>query len=274
MTQNIDYGRQETSAGPPSRQVMRHLAVILIVAAILATVFTAWTPASLDPSELAGQLVAAIEGRVTEPTPFSILGAAPQDEQIRVGLVVGHLGLNRETGVEDPGAVCQDGLTELMVNQEVGQIAARALEAAGITVDLLEEFDDRLFGYQAVALVSIHADSCTPINEAATGYKVVSALDTVVVDRSQRLTDCLIDRYARTTGLPFHRGSITRDMTGYHSFQEIHSQTPAAIIELGFLYLDRDFLTEEPETAARGVAEGILCYVNNEPAVLPWEAQP
>ena len=118
-------------------------------------------------------------------------------------------------------------------------------------------------------LVSIHADSCTPINEFATGYKVTSALDTVVPDRAQRLVDCLVDRYARATGLSYHPGSITRDMTEYHTFREVHSQTPAAIIETGFLYLDRDFLLANPEKAARGIAEGVLCYVNNEPASLP-----
>ncbi len=81
--------------------------------------------------------------------------------------------------------------------------------------------------------------------------------------------DCLADRYGAATGLPFRADSITRDMTEYHSFYEVHSDTPAAILETGFLYLDREFLTREPERAARGIAEGILCYINNEPAAPP-----
>ena len=64
-------------------------------------------------------------------------------------------------------------------------------------------------------------------------------------------------------------------MTEYHSFYEIHSQTPAAIIEVGFLYLDRDFLTSEPEKAANGIVDGVLCFLNNEPINLePASATP
>ncbi len=254
----------DSQSEPAAPVVMRNLAVTLTVAAVLATVFTAWTPASLSPGELAGQMAAALEG--AEPT--QPVAAGGSDESLHIGIVAGHAGEDPETGVVDPGAVCDDGLTELEVNADVAERAVQGLEAAGFEVDLLEEFDDRLVGYRAVALVSIHADSCLPINEQATGYKVTAALDTSVPDRAQRLVACLADRYGEATGLRYHPDSITRDMTGYHTFYEIHSQTPAAIIETGFLYLDRDFLTEEPEKAARGVVEGILCYVNNEPIVV------
>jgi hypothetical protein len=37
-------------------------------------------------------------------------------------------------------------------------------------------------------------------------------------------------------------------------------QTPAAIIELGFLNADRGIIAEQPELAAAGVANGILCF--------------
>lgn len=267
-----DYGQRKirTNSEPPGREVLRHVSATLVVAAILATIFTAWTPASLSPGEIAGQLVAALD---TDPAAPSASVAEPgtsiEDRALRVGIVIGHLGPNPSTGADDPGSICSDGLTELEVNREIGMRTAAALEAAGFEVDVLEEFDDRLFEYRAVALVSIHADSCLPINDLATGYKVASALDTVVPDRAQRLVDCIVDRYARATDMNFHAGSITRDMTEYHSFREIHSQTPAAIIETGFLYLDRDFLTSNPEKAARGIADGVLCYVNNEPASIP-----
>ena len=41
-----------------------------------------------------------------------------------------------------------------------------------------------------------------------------------------------------------------------------------AIIETGFMYLDRDILTKETDRVAQGVTQGILCFVNNE-SVLP-----
>lgn len=267
-----DFGQRKirSSSEPPGREVLRHLSVTLVLAAILATVFTAWTPASLSPGEIAAQLAAALEGKPEEPGLISAEpGPSIEDRELRIGIVIGHLGPNPSTDGDDPGTICSDGLTELEVNREIGLRTAQALEAAGLEIDILEEFDEQLFEYRAVALVSIHADSCLPINDFATGYKVASALDTVVPDRTQRLVDCIVDRYNRATDMTFHAGSITRDMTEYHTFREIHSQTPAAIIETGFLYLDRDFLTSNPEKAARGIADGVLCYVNNEPASIP-----
>ncbi len=257
-----------------ARQIMRNLAVTLSIATVLATIFTAWTPASLSVGELAGQIAMAFDSEqepIAPATPFP--GAASQERGLRIGIVSGHSGPNPETGFLDPGAVCSDGLTELEVNHRIAELVVRGLKAAGYEVDLLEEFDRRLAGYRAVALVSIHADACVAINDEATGFKVSAALETTVPDKAQRLVSCLADRYGAATELRFHPGSITRDMTAYHSFYEIHSQTPAAIIETGFLYLDRDFLTMKPEVAATGIIEGILCYVHNEPVYLSGEAR-
>jgi len=254
---------------------MRHLAIAAGVAALLATVFTAWTPASLSPGELAGRLAAALESRNSAnqaQTGASL--PAPLPQGVRVGIVAGHSGLHPDSGLPDPGATCPDGLTELSVNSAIADLVTRGLQAAGIQADLLQEWDPRLTGYRAVALVSIHTDSCLAVNPEATGYKITAAVDTAVPDLSQRLVICMADRYRQATGLEFHAGSITRDMTEYHTFYEIHSSTPAAIIEVGFLYLDRDFLTQRPESAARGILEGILCYLHNQPATLPGEITP
>lgn len=258
----------------PAQETLRYLGGALLVSALLATVFTAWTPASLHPGELAAQLVALVRGQPLAATSIAAAGPAAEGLGLRIGVVAGHSGPNIDTGQPDPGAVCPDGLTELEVNESVAVLVADQLEAAGFIVDRLEEFDERLSEYRAVALVSIHADACVYINERATGYKVSGALETAVPDRTQRLVDCLADRYGRATGLSFHRGSITRDMTEYHTFYEIHNQTPAAIIEVGFLYLDREFLTRQPDVAARGIVQGLMCYINNEPATLPQEGAP
>ncbi len=258
-----------------SRQIMRNLAVALGVATVLATVFTAWTPASFGAGEIAEYLAIALD-RQTEPETSEgvALGEPPAETELRIGIVAGHSGLHPDSGLPDPGAVCSDGLTELEINTSIADLVVRGLRAAGFEAILLEEFDTRLTGYRAVALVSIHADACVAINDEATGYKVSAALDTAVPDKAQRLVSCLADRYGAATNLRYHPGSITRDMTAYHSFYEIHSQTPAAIIETGFMYLDRDFLTQQPDRAARGIVEGILCYVHNEPVSLSGDIQP
>jgi N-acetylmuramoyl-L-alanine amidase len=263
MTDERERTPNVSEAEPPAvaSTVMRNLAVALTVSAAMATVFTAWTPASLAPEELAAQLAAGLEVDA-QATPALAL---EQETALRIGVVAGHSGINPDLGFVDPGAVCDDGLTELEINESIADRVVSGLRAAGLEVDLLEEFDDRLVGYRGVALISLHADSCVPINADATGYKVAAAVDTAVPDRAQRLVACLADRYGEATGLRYHPESITRDMTEYHTFYEIHSQTPAVIMETGFMHLDRDFLTQHPDDAARGIAEGVLCFVNNEP---------
>jgi N-acetylmuramoyl-L-alanine amidase len=131
-------------------------------------------------------------------------------------------------------------------------------------VDLLREYDSRLNGYRALAIVSIHNDSCEYVNDEATGFKVAAALNTHDLNRAYRLTACLVDRYQSITGMSFHAGSITADMREYHSFHEIDPTTVAAIIETGFLNLDREFLTKRTDLVAKGVVEGILCFARNE----------
>jgi N-acetylmuramoyl-L-alanine amidase len=268
MSDDAPWNQQDGRRDPLARQVIRNLTITVSVAAVLATVFTAWAPASLNPGDVVAELLSE-----AEPAP-TVMAAAPStpslaERSLRVGIVAGHSGLNRQTGYVDPGAECPDGLTELQVNMDVAQRIVEELKAQGFEVDLLEEFDSRLEGYQAVALISIHADQCLPINDQATGYKVAAAMDTQVPDRSQRLVSCIADRYARQTGLTYHPDSITRDMTEYHTFYEIDSLTPAVIIETGYLYLDRVILTEHPDKIAQGIVDGIMCYVNNEPTDIP-----
>jgi N-acetylmuramoyl-L-alanine amidase len=155
-------------------------------------------------------------------------------------------------------------LTEMDVNLEIAALVQGQLTEAGYQVDLLREFDTRLNGYRALAIVSIHNDSCEYVNDQATGFKVAAALNTYDLNRANRLTACLVDRYQKTTALTFHAGSITGDMREYHAFREIDPSTVAAIIETGFLNLDREILTKETDRVAAGVVDGILCFANNE----------
>ena len=251
-------------------EALRHIGVVLAFGMALATVFTAFSPPTLLPTGLAEQIAHVIEtSQVSgvQPTPLPAIATAVPPKP-RVGIVAGHNGPQN-----DPGAVCADGLTEAMVNRDIATRVQASLEAHGFAVDLLDEFDQRLEGYQALAVVSIHNDSCDYYNELATGYKVAGALDTGAPAQAQRLVDCLTQRYAAETGLSFHAGSVTTDMTQYHTFYEVAATTPIAIIETGFLNLDRKILTEEPHRVAQGVVDGILCYVLDQP-IDPAEATP
>jgi len=245
----------------PKRRNVNAFVTISGVAILLATLFTAWTPTSLFASNLQQQL-----NLILTPQAGSNAVITTPQPQLRIGIVAGHSG-------NDSGAVCTDDsgqvtLTEAEVNLKIATLVQKSLVAKGFQVDLLNEFDTRLNGYRAVALVSIHNDSCEYINQQATGFKVASSLETRDVNRAQRLTACLVDRYEHATGLTFHVNSITADMTQYHAFSEIDPNTITAIIETGFLNLDREILTKETDRVAEGVTQGILCFMNNE-SVLP-----
>ncbi|MGD8405085.1 MAG: N-acetylmuramoyl-L-alanine amidase [Anaerolineales bacterium] len=253
----------------PSRNRPRPFRVLgstLGLAILLATLFNLWTPSK---GLFAGSFSDKLGLLLTAQPAESNFVATPQP-QLRIGIVAGHAG-------NDAGAICRDGngnvsLTEADVNMNIASRVQKTLTDEGFQVDLLNEFDTRLNGYRAVALVSIHNDSCDYINDEATGFKVAAALNTHDTNRATRLTECLRDRYQNVTGLHFHAGSITTDMRGYHAFSEIDPNTIAAIIETGFLNLDQDLLVKETDKVAYGVAQGILCFVRNEnvePTPLP-----
>ncbi len=244
------------------------LGVIIAIAAILATFFTAWTPGR--PSMLFGG-PSNQANIVASPQPTrTLLPGQPTATMINprlIGIVAGHW-------KNDSGAVCSDGLKEVDVNLTIATQVQKILTDQGYQVDLLHEFDQNLSGYQAAALVSIHNDSCDFINNEATGFKVAAAFATQHPERSARLTACLRARYAAATGLPVHSTSVTPDMSSYHAFDEIDENTPASIIETGFLNLDRTLLTQKSEIVAEGVANGILCYMRNESISSPAQQQP
>ncbi|HEY5902700.1 MAG TPA: N-acetylmuramoyl-L-alanine amidase [Anaerolineales bacterium] len=236
---------------------------------LLGILFTAWMPDSIFAANLSEQLSLIL----TPQPPAAVNALNTPQPQLRIGIVAGHSG-------NDSGAVCRDAagevtLTEADVNMKIASMVQKQLVDHGFQVDLLNEFDTRLNGYRAVALVSIHNDSCDYVNDEATGFKVSASMDTHDVNRATRLTACLIDRYRHATGLPFHSGSITGDMREYHAFSEIDPNTITAIIETGFLNLDRQILTQHTDRVADGIVRGILCFVNSEnvePTPMPTSA--
>ena len=225
------------------------------VAILVATLFTALPSRGLVSGNMYERLGLLL-------TPHTVDTVFTPQPQLRIGIVAGHSG-------NDSGAVCRDGsgevtLTEADVNLDIAALVQQQLTQRGYQVDLLREFDTRLNGYRALAIVSIHNDSCEYVNDQATGFKVAAALNTSDLNRANRLVACLVDRYQNITHLTYHAGSITGDMREYHAFREVDPKTVAAIIETGFLNLDREMLTHQTDRVAAGVVEGILCFANNE----------
>lgn len=239
----------------PRTRPLRALQSTFGIAILLATLFTALPSRGLVMGGFYERLSLVL-------TPRAAVAPLSSQPQLRIGIVAGHSG-------NDSGAVCIDGngevtLMEADVNLEIAALVQQQLTEIGYQVDLLREFDTRLNGYRALAIVSIHNDSCEYVNDQATGFKVAAALNTYDVNRANRLTACLVDRYQNATSLTFHAGSITADMREYHAFREIDPSTVAAIIETGFLNLDREILTQQTDRVAAGVVSGILCFANNE----------
>lgn len=200
--------------------------------------------------------------RIAQPVLQSAPTVSPVEEsptresvKALVGIVSGHKGY-------DPGAVCDDGLTEAEINYAIALEVVKLLERRGIQADLLEEYDPLLSGYRADALVSVHADSCNI--PGATGFKVARVTNSAIPEAEDKLVECLNQEYTIFTGLPQHPASITDNMTNYHAFNEIDSFTPGAIIETGFLLEDRFILEQRPKVVARGIAAGILCFLEDK----------
>lgn len=253
------------SSQPKPFNFWRGLQTTIWAAIVVATLFTLWTPGSLVESGLEARMAEALRAASGEEMlpEEEIIDAAEEEVYNNIGIVAGHYG-------SDSGSVCSNGLTEVEMNLEIATLVQKDLSDLGYQVDLLEEFDERLQEYQGALLVSIHLDSCEYVNDQATGFKVAAALSAQNVAANQRLISCLSDRYAEITGLPYHAGSVTDDMTYYHAFSEIDPNTVAAIIEAGFLNRDYRFITEETDRIAEGIVKGILCYLNEE-AVQPTQ---
>ncbi len=261
---------QERSKPPSAlRQIIRHnLAIItfliLSIAGMMA-VYWYFSPdwGTVEAAALTGIGVEAIEvepGALTAPI-FKRQEKIPVSQRLtqskaplRIGIIAGHSG-------NDSGAVCEDGLTEVQVTTSLAQRLAARLQSFGITTDLLEEFDPRLDGYDASALVSIHADSCDYINDLATGYKISGSPYT----DSSKLSNCIEQSYGLATDLPYHPNSITTHMTNYHAFSRLGIGTPAIIIEVGFLNLDQEILTSTDDVIIEGLTKGIFCHLDKVP---------
>ena len=248
MTIQNDHQERQPANGLLNKTI-KAVFNVLLAAVLASTLFTALPATGMG-----------LSSSLFQPgTGSEDISSATQEVELHVGLVVGHWG-------HDTGAICPDSLgayMEVDINYTIADLTRQYLQAEGVKVDLLKEFDNHLDGYQSNALISIHADTCEYIPELGTGFKIAEAADNKRPEQAARLMACLKNRYGNTTGLRYdHR--ITEDMTSYHAFGEINPNTPAVIIECGYMNQDRELLTKNPALVAEGIAAGIMCYLNRE----------
>jgi N-acetylmuramoyl-L-alanine amidase len=264
--------RRQTATSTLGGIVMAFM-VVGVSALLMATILSLFTDASFLKPDMRRSLQAALNLR--EPTSAPTILPTPNYLK-RIGVVSGHRGPGQDMPY-DPGAVCPDGLTENEINFNVATRVVEMLRQQGYTVDLLDEFDPRLNAYTADALISIHANTCSDFGEVVSGFLVAKAAAKPDGGADTRLAECIATHYGLLTGLQ-RRDGLTEDMTDYHNFREIDPITPAAIIELGFMLADRQIMTEKPDLLARGIYEGVLCYIDptasilGQPSPLPTEA--
>jgi N-acetylmuramoyl-L-alanine amidase len=247
--------------------IIRSFLVVIPSALLMATILSWWTDPQFLRPEMRHNIQSAIIAEGATPIPPT---AFPTPNWARViGIVSGHSGPG-QTMPYDPGAICEDieSLNEHDINMQTAIQVVRKLRERGYVVDLLDEFDPRLTGYQAAALVSIHSNTCQDFGEIVSGFLVAKAEARPEGSVDTQLAECIGKYYNNLTQLE-RRFGLTEDMTDYHSFREIDVDTPAAIIELGFMRADRDILNDQPDVMAEGIVQGIMCFLEPQLDTLP-----
>lgn len=215
------------------------------------------------PGDPSGQ---SFWGRYRQPLPPAEVYNPPGPK--RVGLQAGHW-LTEQIPPElkglGPGAYAA-GKAEWEVNLDIAERTAALLRAYGVEVDILPT--TLPVEYKAHAFLSIHADG----DESGTrqGYKLGRAAWSATPGADDKLIADITAAYAQMTHMPLDPVGASRRMTAYYAFNSrrychaIAPGTPSAILEAGYLTsaVDRQILLGDPDAAARGIAKGLLRYLD------------
>ena len=270
------------------------LSLIVIPLVLAAAVFGAPAPAAAPPAPLASAPTHAIPAtdapapptarplatlapaiplqppaypQPDEPTPTAVPPTPGAPPRFHVGIQAGHWRAadlpSEQTHLHISAGTSAGGYSEAQITLDIARRAAALLESIGVVVDLLPATVPP--SYSADVFVALHADGFAQVS--ARGFNVATAW--AGSPASQRLSATVAAEYERATGLPRH-GAATADMRSYYAFNyrryahAVAKTTPAAIVEMGFLTNpdDRFLLTQSPDVAAIGIANGIVRYLN------------
>lgn len=221
------------------------LFTILGSAVILASVLITFSPGEqyIDQYESVSQ---------TEATPES----GPKKI---VGIVAGHYGF-------DTGYQCGSDLNfvrETDVDLRLAVMVRDYLENMGYSVDLLQEFDPALSNYTGLALVSIHTNRCDTTDMSLSGFYVTGGGPNSYPSETKRLNDCLAYNYEKYTGLDYLGQNYDTTDQMLYSFDTVNDYTTVSVIHTGYLSNDYRAFSEQTASLAKGIAEGIICYVED-----------
>jgi hypothetical protein len=189
---------------------------------------------------------------------------------IRIGLQAGHWKTNempeeQQKIMEAGGGTTGQGVPEWQIALNIAEETKKILEEKGYVVDILPATVPEK--YLADAFVSIHADG--NLSPLIKGYKV-AAYRRDRTGNANKLSDFIDTEYPKATNF-VKDPSISRNMTGYYAFNSrrythaIHPMTPGVIVETGFAtnYSDVSVLINHPEIPARGIANGIISFIES-----------
>ncbi len=195
--------------------------------------------------------------------------------QPRVGVQVGHwqsealpdelASLRTQTGGHG------GGVTEVSQMLDLSRRVVKMLQDRGIQADLLPATVP--VGYTADAFIALHADAA-PSGTGPGGYKAARARFSAIPLTDDAFMNAVYEAYGKATGLR-RDSNITRNMTGYYAFNSrrhlhaVSKVTPAIILETGYLTYPGDLalILNSKDTLARGIADGIVNFLDSRPAL-------
>jgi hypothetical protein len=187
----------------------------------------------------------------------------------RVGLQAGHWlfdeAPNELADLRNNPGTSGGGMAEWEVTLDIAQRTAVLLRGSGVEVDVLPTTIPPR--YRAQAFVAIHADGDS--SGVLNGFKTTRPGFSGTPEVDDSLVETLNQEYGAVTGLPRRDSQVSLRMTWYYAFNAKRYQhavapgVPQAIIETGFLTNagDRRLLIGDPDLIARGIAEGVLKFL-------------
>ena len=221
----------------------RVLQTVILVAAVLATLFTLWNPYKLFSEQAITQ------------TDLHENADGGSNEYSTIGILVGHWKV-------DSGHVCENNIVEANITEAIANQVSIKLNALGYPVKLLAETDMDLINYRGPALIALYTGSCEDTPENKSGFIVGTTLSTSDLNSSNALAVCMGEIYQASTKLDFAYQIIAPDQPAYTFFEMVNPDTPMIYLEMGSLFYDQTVLVENSEKVANGIVNGIQCYLD------------
>jgi len=221
----------------------RVLQTVLLVAVLLATLFTLWNPYKLFSQQEVGQ------SELQENAGGSTTGNST------IGILVGHWNV-------DSGSVCDNGIVEANVTEAIANQVSMKLIALGYPVKLLAETDLDLINFRGPLLVALYTGPCEDTPDNRSGFMIGTTLTPSDLNASNTLAVCMGEIYQSSTKLDFSYEVISADQSAYRLFELVNKKTPMIYLEMGSLFYDQTILIDNSENVANGIVNGIQCYLD------------